>query len=87
MWKETTAYGHIKDDERSFVTDRFKPKSSFNPRNEEVIIEIYLNCLEERSLDIEIPSKRISNLKWTLLLPLKMLTRVLLWLFQTERII
>ena len=46
--------------ERSFAADR--PKSSFNPRNKDVIIETYLSCLEERLLDIEIPSKRFNNL-------------------------
>ena len=53
---------HFRNDERSFVTDRFRPKSSFNPRNKDVIIETYLSCLEERLLDIEIPSKRFNNL-------------------------
>ena len=48
------------NDERSFAADR--PKSSFNPRNKDVIIETYLSCLEERLLDIEIPSKRFNNL-------------------------
>ena len=40
----------------------FKPKSTFNPRNRDAVIEIYLSCLEERLLDIEIPSKRFNNL-------------------------
>ena len=53
---------HFRNDERSFVADRFRPKSSFNPRNKDVIIETYLSCLEERLLDIEIPSKRFNNL-------------------------
>ena len=53
---------HFRFDERSFAADRFRPKSSFNPRNKDVIIETYLSCLEERLLDIEIPSKRFSNL-------------------------
>ena len=48
---------------RRFLTaDRFRPKSSFNPRNKDVIIETYLSCLEERLLDIEIPSIRFNNL-------------------------
>ena len=53
---------HFSNDERSFEADRFRPKSSFNPRNKDVIIETYLSCLEERLLDIEIPSKRFNNL-------------------------
>ena len=47
---------HFRNDEQSFAADR--PKSSFNPRNKDVIIETYLSCLEQRLLDIEIPSKR-----------------------------
>ena len=53
---------HFRNDERSFAADRFRPKSSFNPRNKDVIIETYLSCLEERLLDVEIPSKRFNNL-------------------------
>ena len=53
---------HFRNDESSFVADRFTRKSSFNPRNKDVIKETYLSCLEERLLDIEIPSKRLNNL-------------------------
>ena len=53
---------HFRNDERSFAADRLRPKSSFNPRNRDVIIETYLSCLEERILDTEIPSKRFSSL-------------------------
>ena len=53
---------HFRNNEQSFVADRFRPKSSFNSRNKDVIIEMYLSCLEERLLDIEIPSKRFNNL-------------------------
>ena len=55
---------HFRNDGRSFVVDGFRPKSSFNPRNKDVIIiiETYLSCLEERLLDIDIPSKRFNNL-------------------------
>ena len=34
----------FRNDEQSFVTVRFRPKSSFNPRNQDVIIETYLSC-------------------------------------------
>ena len=51
---------HFRNDERSFAANR--AKSSFNPRNKDVIIETYLSCFEERLLDIEIPSKRFNNL-------------------------
>ena len=53
---------HFRNDERTFTAEKFRPKSSFNPRNKDAIIETYLSCLEERLLDIEIPSKRYNNL-------------------------
>ena len=53
---------HFRNDEQSRVADRFRPKSSFNPRNKNVMIETHLSCLEERLLDIEIPPKRLTNL-------------------------
>ena len=67
--KELEEYGrklrlmwHFRNDERPFSQERFKPKSTFNPRNKDAVIETYLSCLEERLLDIEIPSKRFNNL-------------------------
>ena len=85
---------YFRNNERSFAADRFRPKFSFNPRNKDGIIETYLNCLEERLLDIEIPSKRFSNLtkkereaKMTVALSSKVLTKVLSSFFRTERII
>ena len=53
---------HFRNDERPFCKDRFKPKSTFNPRNKDAVIETYLSCLVERLLDIEIPSNRFNNL-------------------------
>ena len=53
---------HFTNDEQTFSTDKFRHKSSFNPRNKDTIIETHLSCLEERLLDIEIPSKRFSNI-------------------------
>ena len=53
---------HFRNDERPFSQERFKPKSTFNPRNKDAVIETYLSCLEERLLDIEMPSKRFNNL-------------------------
>ena len=49
---------HFRNDERTFAAEKFRPKSSFNPRNKDATIETYLSCLEERLLDIEIPFKR-----------------------------
>ena len=53
---------HFTNDEQTFSTDKFRHKSSFNPWNKDTIIETDLSCLEERLLDIEIPSKRFSNI-------------------------
>ena len=49
-------------DERLFCQEKFRPKSTFNPRNKYAVIETYLSCLEGKLLDIEIPSKRFNNL-------------------------
>ena len=35
---------HFRNDQRTFVADKFRPKSSFNPRNKAAIIETYLSC-------------------------------------------
>ena len=53
---------HFGNDEQTFTAEKFRPKSSFNTRNKDAIIETYFSCLEERLLDIEIPSKRYNNL-------------------------
>ena len=51
---------YFQNDERTFTAEKFRPKSSFNPRNKDAIIE---TCgLEERLLDKEIPSERYNNL-------------------------
>ena len=53
---------HLRNDERTFSTDKFRTKSSFHPRNKDAVIETCFSCLEERLLNIEIPSKRYFNL-------------------------
>ena len=69
MRRELEEYGrklrlmwHFRKDERTFSTYKFRSKAFFNPRNKDAIIETYLSCLEERLLDIEIPSERYNNL-------------------------
>ena len=64
--KELEEYGrklrlmrHFRTNERRFSQDRFKPKSTFNPRNKDAVIETYLSCLEQK---FEVPSKRLDNL-------------------------
>ena len=60
--KKVSLMWHFRNDERTFTADNFRPKSPFNARNKDDLIETYLSCLEERLLDIEIPSKTYNNL-------------------------
>ena len=52
----------FRNNDGTFATDKFRPKSSFNPRNKNAIIETYISWLEERLLDIEISSKKYFNI-------------------------
>ena len=42
--------------------NKFKPKSTCNPRNKDAAIEIYLSSLEEKLINIEIPQNKYNNL-------------------------
>ena len=54
---------HFRSDERIFdCNTKFRPKSTFNPNNKNVIIETYLSSLEEKFLDIDIPKDKFNNL-------------------------
>ena len=54
---------HFRSDERIFdCNTKFRPKSTFNPKNKDVITETYLSSLEEKLLDIDIPKDKFSNL-------------------------
>ena len=54
---------HFRNDERIFdCNKKFRPKSTFNPKNKDVIIETYLSSFEEKLLDIEIPKDKFNNL-------------------------
>ena len=53
---------HFRNDEKPFPHEKFRPKSTFNPRNKDAVIETYVTNLEERLLDIDISSKRFNNL-------------------------
>ena len=61
---ELEAYGrmlrlkwHFRNDEKEFDRNKFKPKSSFNPRNKDAATELYLSSLEEKHMNIEIQQK------------------------------
>ena len=66
---ELEAYGrmlhlkwHFRNDEKELERNKFKPKSTFNPRNKDAAIEIYLSSLEEKLMNIEIPQNKYNNL-------------------------
>ena len=53
---------HFRNNEKPFPYQKFRPKSTFNLRNKDNVIETYLGSLEERLLDIDTSSKRFNNL-------------------------
>ena len=63
---------HFRDDKRDIPINPFKTKSTFNPRNKDAAIEIYLSSLEEKLLKIE--KDKFNNLtkgEWDALCNLK----------------
>ena len=55
---------YFQNNERIFgCNKKFRPKSTFNPKNKDVIIETYLSFLEEKLLDIDIPKDKFNNLR------------------------
>ena len=54
---------HFQKDERTIhCSKKFRPKSIYNPKNKDVILETYLSSLEEKLLDIDIPKGKFNNL-------------------------
>ena len=53
---------HFRNDEKEFDRKKLKSKSTFNLRNKEAAIEIYLSSLEEKLMNIKIPQNKYSNL-------------------------
>ena len=53
---------YFRNGEKPFPCEKFSPKSTFNRRNKDNVIETYRSSLEERLLDIDISSKRFNNL-------------------------
>ena len=53
---------YFRNYEKLFPYEKFRPNSTFNPRNKDTVIETYLSILGERLLDIDISSKRFNNL-------------------------
>ena len=44
----------LPNDEKEFEWNNFKSKSTFDPRNKDTVIKIYLNSLEEKLINIKI---------------------------------
>ena len=53
---------HFRNEENVFALDQFQPKPTFNPRNTEVAIEVYMSSLEEKLMKIEISKDKYNNL-------------------------
>ena len=53
---------HFRNEENEFDLDQFKPKSTFNPRNKDATIEVYMSSLEEKLMKTEIPKDKCNNL-------------------------
>ena len=53
---------YFRNDEKEFDWKRFKPKSTFDPRNKDAAVEIYLSSLEEKLMNIEILQNKYNNL-------------------------
>ena len=53
---------HFRNDKRDIPINPFKAKSTFNPRNTDAAIEIYLSSLEEKLLKVEVPKDKLNNL-------------------------
>ena len=53
---------HLRNDENEIDRNKFKLHSTFNPRNKDAAIEIYLSSLEEKLMNIEIPQNKYNNL-------------------------
>ena len=53
---------HFRNEENVFDLDQFKPKSTFNPRNKDAVIEVYMSSLEGKLMKIEIPKDKYDKL-------------------------
>ena len=53
---------HFCNENKEIHRDKFKPKSKFNPCNEDVAIRPYLSSLEEKLMNVEVPNDKFNNL-------------------------
>ena len=52
----------FRNEENEFDLDQLNPKSSFNPRDNDAAIEVYMSSLEEKLMKIETAKDKFSNL-------------------------
>ena len=53
---------HFRNDKRDITINTFKTKSTFNPRNENAAIEIYLSSLKEKLSKLEVRKDNLITL-------------------------
>ena len=53
---------HFRNENKDIHRDIFKPKSKFNPRNNDAAIELYLSSLEGKIIKVEVPKDKYNNL-------------------------
>ena len=53
---------HFRNEENEFDLDQFKPKSTFNLRDKDAAIKVFMISLEEKLMKIEIPKTNITIL-------------------------
>ena len=49
---------HLRNEEKPFSYEKFRPKSAFIPKNKDNITEKYLNCIEEGLWTLTFPLKK-----------------------------
>ena len=52
---------HFRNDGKEFDRNKIRPIRTFNPRNKDVAIKIYLSSLEKKLANIEIPQNKYNN--------------------------
>ena len=57
-----TSEAILENENKDIHRGMFKPKSKFNPRNKDALIELYLSGLEEKLMTVEVPKDRFEIL-------------------------
>ena len=55
------AASDYKNDKRDILTNPFITKSTFNPRNKDAGIELYLSSLDKKLLKMEVPKDKFNK--------------------------